>query len=129
MTLLRNSAENKELLHQLLLAQTEEDKSRFSLQLEENGVSIKRQERWIRSHKRFEKRRKNIKARASYSGLEKILIVAFAPFSLAFLEGGFSFEADKEYVTMRKQGTYYLTLGLSLWVSLAVLAYLPFVLD
>lgn len=130
MTLLRNSSENRELLYKLLRSQSAEERETLAKELEENGVSSRRQSRWLKSHERFENRRKKIKARASYSGLEKTLIVALAPISLAFLDGGFSFEADKEYVTMRRQGTYYLTLGLSLWAAAMIsVASIPFILE
>lgn len=81
------------------------------------GVPLKKQNRWVKSHQRYLARKKRIKERASYTKTERLLIVMLAPFSLAFLEGLFVFEADPDYKTMRRQGASYLTIGLALWVT------------
>lgn len=89
-------------------------------ELVSSGVSIDEQNTKRKSRKKresnYKRRNKAIKANASYSNVEKLLIVLFGPFTI-FLLGDFNvFNDDKAYKKRNRQSWFYLLLGGCLWM-------------
>jgi hypothetical protein len=84
-------------------------------ELIKRGVSIKTQETRRTIRTKFKKRIESIKARATYTTTEKILIVLFGPFLILLLEDFTLFHSGEGYKGKNRQGFFYLILGIGLW--------------
>jgi hypothetical protein len=79
------------------------------------GITVKTQEtrRTIRS--KFNERIKKTKARATYTEIEKILIVLLGPILVLLLKDFFMFHSGEGYKRKNIQCAFYLLLGFCLW--------------
>jgi len=84
-------------------------------ELIERGISNKIQETRRNNKTKFRQRIEKIKARATYTALEKILIVLLGPFLLFLLDDLFLFDSGEGYKKKNRQGLFYLILGFGLW--------------
>ena len=76
-------------------------------------IQIQKTRRTIRA--KFKKRIELIKARATYTKNEKILIILFGPFLIALFEDFSLFHSGEGYKRKNRQGLFYLILGIGLW--------------
>ncbi len=79
------------------------------------GISIRTQETRRSNKTKFRQRIEKIKARATYTTLEKILIVLLGPILLLLLDDLFLFDNGEGYKKKNRQGLFYLLLGFGLW--------------
>src|SRR5690606_13181122 len=84
-------------------------------ELIKRGVSIKTQTTRRTIRQKFKKRIETIKARATYTTSEKILIVLFGPILIALLDDLTLFHSGLGYKKKNRQGFFYLVLGIGLW--------------
>jgi hypothetical protein len=87
------------------------------------GITVKTQEtrRTIRS--KFNERIKKTKARATYTEIEKILIVLLGPILVLLFRNVFMFHSGEGYERKNVQGISYLLLGFCLWGLTIYLCY------
>ena len=84
-------------------------------ELIERGISIKKQETRRNIKTKFQQRIEKIKLKATYTILEKILIVLLGPFLLLLLNDLFLFDSGEGYKKKNRQGLFFLLLGFGLW--------------
>ena len=84
-------------------------------ELIERGISIKTQEIRRNNKTKFRQRIEKVKARATYTTLEKILIVLLGPILIFMLDDLFLFDSGEGYKKKNRQGLLYLILGIGLW--------------
>ena len=84
-------------------------------ELVKRGIPIKAQETRRKSKIRFQERIQAIKNRATYTTIEKILIVLFGPVLAIIFQDIFMFQAGDGFKKKNRQGLFYLLLGIGLW--------------
>lgn len=84
-------------------------------ELVKRGVSIQSHETKRPTRTIFQRRIEAIKARASYTPIEKILIVLAGPILIAFLDDLTLFTSGEGYKKKNRQGLFYMLLGFGLW--------------
>jgi hypothetical protein len=84
-------------------------------ELIERGIPIKTQETRRTIRTKFNERIKKTKARATYTEIEKMLIVLLGPILVLLFRGIFMFHSGAGYKRKNLQGIFYLFLGFSLW--------------
>ena len=84
-------------------------------ELEIRGVSTKQQETITKSISNRKQRILTINSRATYTSVEKLLIVLIGPFLFAFTTDLFIFQEGEGFKKKNRQGVFYLVLGLVLW--------------
>jgi hypothetical protein len=84
-------------------------------ELIKRGVPIEVQETKRRNRLKFRDRIQSIKNRATYTTLEKILIVLFGPILAFIFQDLFLFQAGEGFKKKNRQGLFYLIIGLGLW--------------
>lgn len=89
------------------------------------GIPIKTQETRRTIRAKFKERIRKTKERATYTEIEKILIVLFGPIQVLLLRDFFVFRSEG-YKRKNRQGWFYLLLGFCLW-GLILFVYLKFV--
>jgi predicted transcriptional regulator len=83
-------------------------------ELIKKGVPIEAQKRKRRNRVKFRDRIQSIKNRATYTTLEKILIVLFGPILVFIFQDLFLFQAGEGFKRKNRQGLFYLIIGLGL---------------
>ena len=86
------------------------------LELIKRGVSITRQETRRKIRINFGKRIERIKARATYSTLEKVLIMLFGPILVVILTDPLLFHSGEGFKRKNWEGFLFLVLGFGLWL-------------
>lgn len=94
-------------------------------ELIERGVPIKTQETRRTIRIKFNERIKKTKERATYTEIEKMLIVLVGPILVLLFRDIFMFHSGEGYKRKNRQGWFYLFLGLCLW-ALILYVYLKF---
>ncbi|GIL23197.1 MAG: hypothetical protein BroJett042_17100 [Bacteroidota bacterium] len=84
-------------------------------ELLKRGITLKTQETRRKNKASYRKRIDTIKSRATYSTVEKILIVLLGPALVILLSDLFLFQAGDGFKKKNKQGLFYLILGIGLW--------------
>jgi len=84
-------------------------------ELIKRGVPIKTQATRRTIRQKFQKRIETIKARATYTTNEKILIVLFGPILMTLLHDLSLFYSGQGYKKKNRQGLFYSLLGIGLW--------------
>ncbi len=84
-------------------------------ELEIRGISTKQQETITKSISKRKQRILTIKSRATYTAVEKLLIVLLGPFIFAFTTDLFIFQEGDGFKKKNRQGVFYLVLGLLLY--------------
>lgn len=84
-------------------------------ELVKRGIPIKTQETRRNSKIKFRERIQSIKSRATYTTIEKILIVLFGPVLAIIFQDIFMFQAGDGFKKKNRQGLFYLLLGIGLW--------------
>jgi hypothetical protein len=84
-------------------------------ELIKRGVPLKTQETRRRSKTSYRRKIDAIKSRATYTTLEKILIVVFGPLLAILIGDLFYFQAGDGFKKKNNQGLFYLLLGIALW--------------
>jgi len=84
-------------------------------ELIERGISIKIQEKRRTIRTKFNERIKKIKERATYTEIEKMLIVLFGPILVLLFRNIYMFHSGEGYKRKNSQGWFYLFLGFCLW--------------
>src|SRR5262245_53509674 len=73
-------------------------------ELTRRGISVKTQELRRKSQSKFREKIDTIKARSSYTTVEKVLIVVFGPLLVIILRDFFLFYAGEGYKKKNRQG-------------------------
>jgi|SRR5579859_500678 len=84
-------------------------------ELVERGVPIKTQETRRTIRTKFNERIKKTKARATYTEIEKMLIVLLGPILVLLFRDIFMFHSGEGHKRKNLQGMFYLFLGFCLW--------------
>ena len=84
-------------------------------ELLKRGITLKTQETRRRSKTSYRKRIDTIKSRATYTTVEKILIVILGPALAIIFRDLFLFQAGDGFKKKNRQGLFYLILGIGLW--------------
>jgi hypothetical protein len=84
-------------------------------ELVERGIPIKTQETRRTIRTKFNERIKKTKERATYTEIEKILIVLLGPILVLLFRDIFMFHSGEGYKRKNFQGWFYLFLGICLW--------------
>lgn len=84
-------------------------------ELIKRGVPTKTQETRRTIRKKYHQRIEKTKARATFTTIEKILIVLLGPFLVLLLSDIFLFHSGEGYKKKNRQGLFYLLLGFGLW--------------
>jgi hypothetical protein len=84
-------------------------------ELIKRGVAIEVQETKRRNRLKFRDRIQSIKNRATYTTLEKILIVLFGRILAFIFQDLFLFQTGEGFKKKNRQGLFYLIIGLGLW--------------
>ena len=84
-------------------------------ELTKRGIPVKTQETRRKSKIKFQERIQTIKSRATYTTIEKILIVLFGPVLAIIFQDIFMFQAGDGFKKKNRQGLFYLLLGIGLW--------------
>jgi hypothetical protein len=79
------------------------------------GVTLKIQKTRRTIKIKFKERIAQIKERATYTAVEKILIVLLGPILVILLDDLFMFHPGEGYKKKNRQGFFYLFLGVLLW--------------
>jgi hypothetical protein len=87
------------------------------------GISLASQELRRKSKNRFQKKIESIKSRATYTTIEKILIVLFGPILAIIFQDISMFQAGEGFKIKNRQGIAYLLLGVSLWAIVFYVIY------
>jgi len=82
------------------------------------GVPVKTQEARWKIRTKCNERVKRAKERASYTNVEKLLIVLTGPILIFLLKDFFMFYAGAGYKKKNRQGWFYLLLGFCLWAMI-----------
>ena len=85
-------------------------------ELKQRGVSRDTQELRRKSLSKFRTKIEEIKSRASYTRVEKLLIVLFGPILVLIFSDLFLFYSGEGYKRKNRQGLLFLLLGILLWV-------------
>jgi hypothetical protein len=92
-------------------------------ELVKRGISAKTQETRRKNKIKFEERIQSIKTRATYTTIEKILIVLVGPVIALIFKDIFMFQAGEGFKKKNRQGLFYLLLGIGLWALTFYLIY------
>ena len=92
-------------------------------ELIKRGVSSDLQDLRRTNYSRLQRKLKTIKARSSYTMVEKILIVLIGPVLMIFLSDLFLFHAGEGYRKKNIQGCLFSLLGLLLWLIILSLVF------
>ena len=84
-------------------------------ELLKRGVPIELQERRRKNRLKFRDKIRSIKNRATYTALEKTLIVLFGPVLVFIFHDLFLFQAGEGFKRKNRQGLFYLMIGIVLW--------------
>jgi hypothetical protein len=84
-------------------------------ELVKRGIPIKTQETRRKSKIKLQEKIQAIKSRATYTTIEKILIVLFGPVLAIIFQDIFMFQAGDGFKRKNRQGLFYLLLGIVLW--------------
>ncbi len=84
-------------------------------ELTSRGIPLKTQETRRTIRTKFNERIKKTKARATYTEIEKILIVLLGPILVLLFRDIFMFHSGEGYKKKNAQGVFYLLLGFCLW--------------
>jgi hypothetical protein len=84
-------------------------------ELTRRGIPIKTQKIRRTNRTNLQRRIETIKARATYTAIEKVLIVFIGPILVLFLRDFFLFHSGEGYKMKNRQGLFYLLLGIGLW--------------
>jgi hypothetical protein len=87
-----------------------------SAELLRRGIPLKNLETRRTIKRSFKARIGKIKSRATYTPIEKFLIVIFGPALVIILRDPFLFHSGEGYKKKNRQGFFYLFLGIFLWV-------------
>ena len=91
-------------------------------ELRQRGVSGQTQELRRKSQSNFQRKIAAIKARASYTTADKVLIILFGPILIIVLRDLLLFHAGEGYKKKNRQGLLFLLLGFVFWiVALAII--------
>ena len=85
------------------------------IELVKRGISIDKQQKRRKSKINYLRRTVFIKANATYSTTEKILIVLFGPVLAILLDDLLMFHPGEGNTRKNKQGYLYFSLGIGLW--------------
>jgi len=80
------------------------------------GITNENQELRRKSRSKFRRKIDTIKARSSYTTIEKSLIVLFGPAMVLFFMDLFLFHAGEGYKKKNRQGILFLLLGFVVWI-------------
>jgi len=86
-------------------------------ELSQRGVSGQTQELRRKSQSDFQRKIAAIKARSSYTTVEKFLMVLFGPILVIVLTDLFLFHAGEGYKKKNRQGLLFLLLGFVVWIA------------
>ncbi len=84
-------------------------------ELTKRGITLKKQETRRTIKVKFKQRVEKIKGRATYTTLEKVLIILLGPILVFGLGDLFLFDSGEGYKKKNKQGFLYLLLGFGVW--------------
>lgn len=85
-------------------------------ELKKRGISNEVQQLRRKNKTKFQKKIDVIKARASYTILERVLIILFGPLLVIIFSDFFFFHAGEGYKRKNIQGIFYLLLGIAFWI-------------
>lgn len=85
-------------------------------ELKQRGVSRDTQELRRKSLSKFRSKIESIKSRASYTKVEKLLIVLFGPILVLIFFDLFLFYSGEGYKRKNRQGLLFLLLGIAIWI-------------
>ena len=85
------------------------------MELIKRGIPVRTQETRRTIRQKFQKRIESIKARATYTTNEKILIVLFGPILFTLLQDLSLFYSGQGYKRKNRQGLFYSLVGIGLW--------------
>ena len=85
------------------------------IELIERGISINKQETRRKNKVNYLRRIVFVKANATYSTTEMVLIVLFGPILAILLDDLLVFHAGEGFKEKNRQGIFYFLLGIALW--------------
>ncbi|RYY37141.1 MAG: hypothetical protein EOP46_03740 [Sphingobacteriaceae bacterium] len=91
-------------------------------ELQKRGISTQIQQATRKRKNSYQKRIAAIKAKASYSNTEKVLIILIGPLAIILLKDLLLFHTGEGYINKNKQGLICTVLGLLLWVLVGYLS-------
>ena len=94
-------------------------------ELQRRGIPVEQQKHESNIWQKLQQRRSIIKAKASYTKLEMLLIILFTPLFLVFRHFNIYYHG-KDYKKLNRQGFILFILGFSFWIFLIYLYYTYF---